>query len=471
MFRPTEPQLPFRRMRNHILILTVLTLPLAAQEPLTCTAQANMPLLARIQGLAEQTGDVWISCSGGVPTPPRHPVPRVNISLQVDGDLALREVNRDTQATEALLLVNPPAEVPVTPAFCPSAALNATCAATGGAAPPYNAFFGMKHGPNTVTFHNVPLDAPGPEGALQMVIRNVRIDATSLRTQMFPQGPMLAGGSVAMSYQDGTGIEVQQQQPMFVAFAFPFDSFNGPSPRVDLLDAATGAPLSGVQEISACGSGTVVVARFTAPGSSTFTQTRAGNWADADTPLQGVPAQDVLWNLYFTESGLTSPTFPTGPDNARLSGTATQGTRFFLRLHGLPNGVRAFTTIYEQGADRSNSRIRRISTDRHAAGPAKVSPATVNEGEGMRQFDNVAGEYQQAVFEVAQTQPGTFPSYDLPLYLSFPGKGTGVAASTISISTGFGPVADGSVAGEALVPRFADLSSPTPALVVRPCPK
>lgn len=470
MFRPSELH-PAYSVWNRILIVTFLSLPLAAQEPLTCTAQSNMPMLARIQGLAEQTGDVRISCSGGVPTALGQPVPRVNISLQVDGDLALREINRDTQVTEALLMVNPPNEVPVTPTFCPSVALNATCAATGGNPPPYDAFFGTKHGPDTVTFHNVPLDAPGAQGELRLTIRNIRINATSLRTQLFPQGPMLAGGSVAMSFQDGAMIDVQQQQPLFLAFAFPFDSFNGPSPRIDLLDAVTSAPLTGVPDVSACSSGTVLVARFTAQGSSTFTQTRAGNWADADTPLQGVPAQDVLWSLYFTESGFTSSAFPESPDNARLSGTATQGTRFFIRLHGLPHGVRAFTTIYEQGADRSNSRIRRVSTDRNADGPAKTPPATFGSGDGMRQFDNGTGDFQQAVFEVTRTQPGYLPSYNLPLYLSFPGNGAGFAASTIGISTGFGPVASDSDKGNAPVPRFADLSSPKPAMVVRPCPK
>jgi len=82
--------------------------PLRAQPNLdmSCTASAQ-PYTCRSEGLAEPTGDIIITCTGGTPTPVGQPVPRVNVFAGLNTNVA--NINLGNGGNDAVLSLDNPA--------------------------------------------------------------------------------------------------------------------------------------------------------------------------------------------------------------------------------------------------------------------------------------------------------------------------------------------------------------------------
>jgi len=174
------------------LALAVFTLPIGVAVPamaqpslLQCFATANNPLV-RAEGFTDPIGDIFIICSGGIPTAPGTVVPPANITLslntQITSKVTAATASNAIMFNDALLLVDEPntygtVQHPVLncgqtgapdnvvgPAFCQIIA-GADPASTYDGSPGHpNVFQGrITNGTNftAIQFVGVPLDPPG----------------------------------------------------------------------------------------------------------------------------------------------------------------------------------------------------------------------------------------------------------------------------------------------------------------------
>jgi hypothetical protein len=193
-----------------VALLAGLSVPASAQQnALTCTVQTATDNLVRAEGLAEQVGDVVLSCTGGTPTALGQPVPAINIQLfmnynvtsKITGTQASGGINT-TVFDEALLIIDEP-NSPTNPTIpllvCDTNAVIAgicSITGTGTGVGTYNgapATLTTPSRPNvfqgripvvgtnlfytSVVFNNVPFDPPGSNNTRILRFTNVRVDA------------------------------------------------------------------------------------------------------------------------------------------------------------------------------------------------------------------------------------------------------------------------------------------------------
>jgi hypothetical protein len=92
----------FRKLLLAFAAVTLLAgLASAQNTPITCSTTAQ-PLTVRAEGLAEQTGDIVISCTGGQAPAIGSALPQVNISVTLSTNITSRLLN--DPITEALPL-------------------------------------------------------------------------------------------------------------------------------------------------------------------------------------------------------------------------------------------------------------------------------------------------------------------------------------------------------------------------------
>ena len=136
---------PGMALRAPIFLLLICSAPVYSQtlSGVSCTAAAPAFPYVNVEGIAEQTGDILITCTGGTHTPAGVPVPTTNISVAFN----TQETSRtpDGMITDALLLIDEPGSGTgsLTPAFCPAMAGTYACSTTVVGA-------GMGGGQNTI---------------------------------------------------------------------------------------------------------------------------------------------------------------------------------------------------------------------------------------------------------------------------------------------------------------------------------
>ena len=99
--------------RKALLLLAVLVFAtgIVSAQALNCTLNGGAPPLLRAEGVAEEVGQAFITCTGGAPTTQGNPVPRINVRLFTNGyniTSKLLAVGSAT-ASEATLLIDDPA--------------------------------------------------------------------------------------------------------------------------------------------------------------------------------------------------------------------------------------------------------------------------------------------------------------------------------------------------------------------------
>jgi len=90
-----------------VALLAGFTVPVSAQAPIECIANAGVPPTIRAEGWTELLGDITLNCNGGVPTPAGTVVPPVNITVQINAYLTSRALS-GSQYLEALLIIDEP---------------------------------------------------------------------------------------------------------------------------------------------------------------------------------------------------------------------------------------------------------------------------------------------------------------------------------------------------------------------------
>jgi hypothetical protein len=186
-------------------------------NPLTCTANVAVTPTLRVEGLAEQTGDMIIRCTGGDPTPAGQFVPTANIRVFTNTTITSRIVNKPF--SEVLLLVDEPAPDSQSP--CPISNpndfnLGGACPITGtgtgvstydGSAGHFNVFQGQYASPNSLTWQGIPFDPSGTQGQRVFRITNVRVNANQLGVASDGSAvPVTA--NISITGQNGTPIPV-----------------------------------------------------------------------------------------------------------------------------------------------------------------------------------------------------------------------------------------------------------------------
>ena len=170
------------------LLLAVLAVPAIGQPPLmVCQASANNPLV-RGEGYTEPIGDLFMTCTGGVPTAPGSVVPSADITVslntQITSKVTAATASNTVLFNDALLLIDEPntssqVQHPVLncgqtgapdsgllgPGVCSILGTGDGTSTYDGTAGHPNVFQGrVIDGSNfrTIQFVQVPLDPPGP---------------------------------------------------------------------------------------------------------------------------------------------------------------------------------------------------------------------------------------------------------------------------------------------------------------------
>lgn len=313
----------FRKSLLLMALLVVVTGIASAQifNPLSCTANAGVPPIARAEGVAEEVGQVVIVCTGGNPTPQGAPIPTVNVQIFLNTNVTSRLLTGSpANYSEALLLIDEPNASIQT--LCPAGSLCAITSANGngtgnyvGGAGRENVFQAQQSGTNSVTWLGVPVDPPGTAGNRVLRMVNVRANANQLGVS-----DTLIPSSINMFISiSGTGSLALTNPQLTVAFVQPGMRF--------LADEAS--------TFNQC-----------EPGTRTFNITfrerfgtafRHNNPEILDTtqPVgnQNIRDQEVPGKIYNTESMFSNK------ELLANAGVASQGTRLIARFSDVPANV------------------------------------------------------------------------------------------------------------------------------------
>lgn len=356
----------FRKLSLAFAAVTLMAGLASAQTtpPIVCSTTAQ-PLTVRTEGLTEQTGDVVISCTGGVVPAPGAVLPQVNISVTLSTNITSRLLN--DPISEALLFIDDPqagAQNPCAPASGSTVCTPLTAGAGGSALDSggvnRNVFQGVRQNDNTMVWLAVPINAPGTQATRTFRTKNVRAavaGATATNGQIFafvsiqnpPANLQLNQATATVAFvQQGLAFAVRSRSGGSFsstgtgAFLFACDRFNSDL-AVDPTD------------------GDYAQGGF--PGGRSFSlryrEGYAGSWKqrDVNAPLaepglnqsdprsnSGVdPAVFGTSNTPATESGFFNTAFTT-TNGLNRAGRADTGTRLQVRFSGVPANVRVYVS-------------------------------------------------------------------------------------------------------------------------------
>lgn len=147
---------------------------LANAQPIVCNTTAQ-PLTVRTEGLAEQTGDIIIQCTGGVPQAIGTSLAQINISVTLSTNITSRFVA--DPLTEALLFIDDPQPGNQFPCAGSGGVCSPLTAGVAGSAllgtSTVNIFQGVRQNASTVVFLGVPINPPG-SSTRTIRIKNIR---------------------------------------------------------------------------------------------------------------------------------------------------------------------------------------------------------------------------------------------------------------------------------------------------------
>ena len=495
--------------RRSIIVLAALALLLgtisavsAANLPLSCIASGANPTQLRSEGLTELTGNVLITCTGGIPTDPGPPnvVPTSNIQIFLNTSLTSRLLNATTNSSEALLLVDEPspAQQKVCPVTIPATncgmygqgastadpylGLGTATAVTGG--PPYNVFQGQQVTSGSVTFNGIPIDAPGTEGP-ELILRvvNIRANANGLGVTSVNAPPISVTATISTSGTATLTITNNAQQVVGQV-------------QVGLVISNT--PLTTFQQCNSTNP-------WGLAGTITFAKGFAASFKVQN--VSGVPgvldAQDVPGDIYLAfppglagvETGFYNPAYPAGVTDA---GAADYGTRLRIIFAGLqagvtvwvpnnvsywdgtvtanpcvPGGSVAGITALDCGAALDQGLYAQLITSENGPYTAATANSSAPFPTGFDSITVSSTGTGEADYEVLSVKNAALQeNLAIPFYISYtanPGANSpGLGTATVGGS--FAPVStDTSASATDTIPRFADTSVATNAFSIVKC--
>lgn len=393
----------FRKMMLLLVVLAFTAGIASAQSvnPLQCVASAGVPPLARAEGLAEEIGQVTITCTGGNPTAVGVAIPTVNIQIYLSTNITSRLISGSY--SEAMLLIDEPGSLqnPVTQRLCPAASAPCVMTAassigvgnyTGAAAGRENVYQAIKAGENSLAWLGVPVDPPGTSGNRVLRMVNVRADAASVGVS----STLIPSNIIMYITISGTGALPLSNNTLNVAYV-----------AKGMVFSATG------DDYNQC-----------EPGTYDFTLNFKENFGTAFRHNQGaVDNQYMPGTIYNTESMWSSTGLTNATGIAGVAGVASQGTRLIARFSNVPANI----TLTAPGANTDatyNTALRVTGHDANGAG------GTVSGTAGTVTLSGGAGI---AVWEITASTPGNIStvSFDMTLtYGASPLPGLGTATVT-----------------------------------------
>jgi hypothetical protein len=456
---------------------------------INCTANAATPLQDRAEGITENVGDVVLSCQGGTVTPIFVPVPTVNVTVSLNTQVTSRLLNSSSSLTDAVLLINDPAVGQQV--LCPASTNNACSAVTlgtgfgggkgNGQYFTNNVYQGILVAANTLTFFNVPIDAPGTgipgngplvNGAapvLTLRITNVRANASALGA---PTGFSSTSITEFISTSAGFTISQPSQTVGNVLTGLVNRSVTGISTTSSSLTISNPIAVSSgtPPTLNQCTSNSL------SSSSTTAALTEFVNFTEGfatATKMQYAPVPSVQGtpgNASNVESN-----FLLNGNAGNGIGTADFATRVRIVFGGLQSGV----TIYVPTTLPSNTLNAGAPTEfmtltSSEAGGFSAVPAstTANLPTSVGTTAAIYGGFAaltitsggaEAVYQVTQQQtisPNVIESFSVPVLVTFTASpatnSPGLGATTVTVD--FAPVSTVTTAAASPIPRFISTS-------------
>ncbi|MGI8988155.1 MAG: beta strand repeat-containing protein, partial [Bryobacteraceae bacterium] len=378
-------------------------IPASAQfsNSFNCAASVAGPPVLRAEGLAELTGDVVLTCSGGPPVG----TTTVNVQIFLNTSVTSRLLNGN--ASEAVLLVNEPP--PNAQAFG------------------VNIFQGSLVAFNSLAFPGVILPPAGSTGVI-LRITNVRADATGVSA-----GSSLAPSSVMETVSVSSGATI-----------------SNPNQTVGFV----GGPGAGSAQCSSVAS---TSAAFTVNFSEAFATAFKLQGGGPPT-VPGTVNNTESGFIPATTSGATL-----GGPVATLAGAgqADFATRVQLAFTNIGRAATLLvpTTLPPNGVIGSTAKAVLVASDTQlttpGAAPAPLVAATTTIGGNPYAQITTTGGAATATYEIVATNSSVIETFAVPVFLNFAAtSGTGVLAN---VAVGFvpAPVVTSSLPAAPPIPRFS----------------
>ncbi len=449
----------------------------------------------RGESYTEQTGDLVLSCTGGVAPTLGSVIPQVNITLFYSAAVTSRLLpvaNASSNISEALLLIDEPGSgvVPTVPNFGPAAPENLcttplqgcleyvsqasgvpvatdTAQGTSATTPGKNVFQGIVNG-NTVTFFGIPILAPG-SGTRTFRITNVRLNATSIGN-----GPgSLSPAAVNISITGAASMLFGNPEPTvgFVTGSLTVSAANSSSfGKCNAQDLAPTTMLSFTESF-----GNAFRTRVMAQNPTAY----AGQ--NGTPGANGFTAQNIPGAVYNSESGLVVPI-----GSGQTAGLADFGTRLKAQFISVPAGVRIFVSVanvLNNGLPVSPPALPGgIAANTGLTGFAQLTSSETGAFSAIAPTDSAAGVpvvelavangSATAVWEVINTNPNAMETVNFGVYISYPANTAAAGSATVNLGyaaspPAFTPDIAAAASSTLAIPRFlADGSATRNVLTV-----
>jgi hypothetical protein len=467
----------FRKTFVLLAILVAATMVVSAQS-FQCAVNAGAPTIARQEGVAEEVGQVLLSCSGGTRTAADTPVPTVNVAIFLNTEITSRLLTQDGWS-EALLLIDEPSNGQIV--FCGQPGTNYdstthTCTMIGNpsSATPYkdpnvaNAFQGKYSSAqkNSVVFNGIPIDPPGTAGSGGRSIRivNVRANASAISSSSFIPGSITMYVAITGTGAPGIGNNAQQLVGYVQkGLAFSLRTIDDKAFTTSSLSQCNGNNTDAPDSGQGCYD---FRARFTELFSNAFRPSGIGT------------AQDQISTIYNTESMFSNPAWPTlDTGNLAWAGQAVQGTQLKVTFGNIPAGVRIFVSDWNLEYINNNVNPNAAATRVDAS-----DLATGTSGECTAGFDGSAytelTTSNTATWEIQSANPSFASDVDFGVLISFSAASVTPTAGAANVTGSFAPINTQSPIMASYyngtsgypVPRFIDSGiTPTDGFVINSC--
>jgi len=413
--------------RKAILLLAVLVFAtgIVSAQALNCTLNGGAPPLLRAEGVAEEVGQAFITCSGGAPTAAGNPVPRINVRLFTNGYNITSKLVLAGAASEATLLIDDPAPANQVAALFPTPA---ACNAPYNPATCGNMFYAFQVPGNAqaVEWRNIPFDPPGT-GTRVLRFVNIRVNAA-----------LATGGNVTSLIPPPVNIFISITGTLTLPITSPFLAVGYIQNGLRFSVTST--------TFTQCGQGGTFTVKFNELFPNAFRV--QGN----PNPL--FPYQNNLTQIYNTESMFWGGVPGDASYLASGAGQATQATRLRLAFQNIPTGVKITVPNPITSPSGTSASLVALGVDGSTADPA-TGVVTLTGGAGA------------AVYEVTAANPGATETVSGLVSVTFTGLPT---LGSGSVFGSFAPISTTDVASAtAPVPRFYQNPTAQSAFTIVAC--
>ena len=441
--------------RKAILLLAVLVFATgvaSAQQALSCTLNGGAPPLLRAEGVAEEIGQAFITCTGGTPTAPSVPVPRINVRVFTPGyNITSRLLGTGAKvsvagASEATLLIDDPAPTAQNLATWPTPP---ACLAPYSGAVCGNMFLANQVSGNTqaIEWLDIPFDPPGTTTSRTLRFVNIRVNAA-----------LATGGNVTSLVPPSVSIFVSITGTFTLPITSPFLTVGYIQNGLGFSIRGTASSRPAISAVNLAQCVTPLNPTFYARFSELFANSfRIRGGGTGTTFPIGPPFQNNLNQIFNTESMFFGA--PSGSGDPAyhniLAGQATQGTRLRLAFQNLPSGVGITVPTSATFGGPGTLTVQLVAPGVDGSTASATGVVSLTGGAGL------------AVYEVTDGNPGASESIDLAVQVTYSGL---PALGSGNVLGSYAPLSSTDVASSsAPVPRFIQNPAATFPINVAAC--